>query len=78
MNLYLLGYDASRKLTTVNNTVKENLQTYLTQFRMVTDAVNIKDAYVINIGVKFNILTKAGYNKEQIVLQAIEKVRDFF
>ena len=78
MNLYLLGYDASKKLTTVNNTVKENLQTYLTQFRMVTDAVNIKDAYVINIGVKFNILTKAGYNKEQIVLQAIEKVRDFF
>ena len=35
---------------------------------MVTDAVNIKDAFVINIGVKFNLLTKVGYNKEEVVL----------
>ena len=40
--------------------------------------MNIKDAYVINIGVKFNILTKSGYNKEQVVLQAIERVKNFF
>ena len=78
MNLYVLGFDANKKLTTVNNTVKENLQTYLTQFRMITDAVNIKDAYVINIGVKFNILTKTGYNGEQVILQAVQRVKEFF
>ena len=78
LNMYLLGFDAGKKLTTVNQAVKENIQTYLTQFRMVTDAVNIKDAFVINIGVKFNLLTKVGYNKEEVVLGAIQKVRDFF
>ena len=78
LNMYLLGFDAGKKLTTVNQAVKENVQTYLTQFRMVTDAVNIKDAFVINIGVKFNLLTKVGYNKEEVVLRAIQKVRDFF
>ena len=56
--MYLLGFDANKRLTTVNQAVKENIQTYLTQFRMVTDAVNIKNAFVINIGVKFNLLTK--------------------
>ena len=76
--MYLLGFDANKKLTTVNQAVKENVQTYLTQFRMVTDAINIKNAFVINIGVKFNILTKTGYNKEEVVLKAIQKVRDFF
>jgi hypothetical protein len=45
---------------------------------MVTDAVNIKDAYVINIGVKFNLLTKTGYNKDEVVLRAIQTVKDFF
>ena len=64
LNLYTLGFDAGKKLTTVNKAVKENIQTYLTQFRMVTDAVNIKDAFVINVGIKFNLLTKVGYNKE--------------
>jgi len=78
MNLYVLGYDANRFLVKVNQAVKENIQTYLTQFRMMTDAINIKNAYVINIGVRFNILTKSGYNKEQVVLQSIEKVTSFF
>ncbi len=78
LNLYTLGFDASKKLTNLNKAVKENIQTYLTQFRMVTDAVNIQNAYVINIGVKFNLLTKAGYNKDEVVLRAIQKVREFF
>tara|TARA_R110002020_G_scaffold41738_4_gene122784 strand:- start:848 stop:2794 length:1947 start_codon:yes stop_codon:yes gene_type:complete len=78
LNLYVLGYNSSKQLSTLNQAVKENLQTYLTQFRMITDAVNIKDAYVINIGVKFNILTKIGYNKQDVVLRAIQKVREFF
>ena len=78
LNLYVLGFDAGKKLTNINQAVKENIQTYLTQFRMVTDAVNIKDAYVINIGVKFNLLTKTGYNKDEVVLRAIQTVKDFF
>ncbi len=78
LNLYVLGYDAGKQLTKVNQAVKENIQTYLTQFRMITDAVNIKDAYVINVGVKFNILTKTGYNGEQVILQAVQRVKDFF
>ena len=78
MNLYILGFDANRKLISLNQAVKENIQTYLTQFRMMTDAINIKNAYVINIGVKCNILTKSGYNKEQVVLQSIERIKNFF
>tara|TARA_R110000824_G_scaffold204054_4_gene388737 strand:- start:966 stop:2915 length:1950 start_codon:yes stop_codon:yes gene_type:complete len=78
LNLYLLGFSSSKKLEVVNKAVKENVQTYLTQFRMVTDAINIKDAFVINVGVKFNLLTKSGYNKEEVVLLAIERVRDYF
>jgi len=78
LNLYTLGFNANKKLVNLNQAVKENIQTYLTQFRMVTDAVNIKDAYVINIGVKFNLLTKTGYNKDEVVLRAIQTVKDFF
>jgi len=78
MNLYLLGFNATKKLMKVNQAVKENVQTYLTQFRMITDAINIKDAFVINIGVKFNLITRAGYNKEQVVLQTIDVVKAYF
>ena len=78
LNLYVLGFNATKKLAIVNQAVKENIQTYLTQFRMVTDAVNIKNAFVINVGVNFSLLTKTGYNKEEVVLRAIQKVKDYF
>jgi hypothetical protein len=78
LNLYVLGYDSDKKLSILNQAVKENIQTYLTQFRMVTDAVNIKDAFIINIGVNFDLLTKVGYNKEEVVLRAIQEVQSFF
>ena len=78
LNLYVLGYNSIKKLTNLNQAVKENIQTYLTQFRMVTDAVNIKDAFVINIAVKFNIITKVGYNGEEVLLRSIQVVRNFF
>ena len=78
LNMYVLGYDSKKKLVNVNQAVKENLQTYLGQYRMVTDAINIKNAYVINIGVKFSIMTRPNYNKNEVLLRAIETVKTFF
>lgn len=78
LNMYVLGYDSKKKLTNVNQAVKENLQTYLGQYRMVTDAINIKNAYVINIGVKFSLMTRPTFNKNEVLLRAIETVKTFF
>ena len=78
MNFYMLGYNADKKLVNVNQAVKENVQIYLTQFRMITDAINIKNAFIINIGIKFNILTRVGYNKEEVLLKSIERVKEYF
>ena len=78
LNMYVLGYDSKKKLVNVNQAVKENLQTYLGQYRMVTDAINIKNAYVINVGVKFSIMTRPNFNKNEVLLRAIETVKTFF
>ena len=78
MNMYTLGFDSNKKLTNLNQTVKENLKTYLSQYRLVTDAVNIKDAYVINIAVNFAILTKSEFAKNDVLLRCVAAVKDFF
>ena len=78
LDMYTLGFDSNKKLTQLTNTVKENLKTYLSQFRLVTDAVNIKDAYIINIGVKFSILTKVKNKKNDVLLRCVAAVKDFF
>jgi hypothetical protein len=78
LNLYLLGYNNNRKLTKLNDVTKKNLKVYLDRFRMVTDAYNIKDAYIVNIAIKFDILTKKGYNKNEVLLNAINEVKNYF
>jgi len=78
LNLYLLGYDANKNCTTLNTAVKENVKTYLSQYRMLTDSINIRNAYVINIGVKFDIIPLPSYNANQVLLNAIAVVKNYF
>ncbi len=78
MNMYTLGFDSNKKLAPLTQTTKQNLKTYLSQYRLVTDAINIKDAYIINIAVNFAILTKIGFNKNEVLLRCVSTVQDFF
>ena len=44
----------------------------------MTDAINIKNAWIINIGVKFSIIARRGYNKEEVTLKCIEEIKKWF
>ncbi len=78
LNLYVSGYNNNKQLTTLNNATKNNLATYLEQHRMLTDAVNIKNAFPINIGLDFEIVTFKSYNNQQVLLDCITELKDYF
>jgi len=78
MNLYTLGYTGDKKLTQVNTAIKQNLKNYLGQYRMMTDAVNIKDAFIINIGVNFDVVPVPTENANVVLLRCIDTVKKFF
>ena len=78
LNLYILGYNANKKLTTLNTATKTNLVNYLEQFRMLTAAINIKDGFVINIALDFEITTFKNYNNEEVILNCITEIQDYF
>jgi len=78
LNLYTLGYDANKKLSNLNQATKTNLSTYLEQYRMLTDAVNIKNAFVINFALDFEITTFKNYNNNEVVLNCMSELQDYF
>lgn len=78
LNMYVLGYDNDGKLTELNEATKQNLKTYINQYRMITDAVNIQDAFIINIAVDFKIVVLPRYNKNEVLLNCIDAVKSFF
>jgi hypothetical protein len=78
INVYILSYNSNKQLTRSNTALITNLITYLKQFRMITDGVNIIDGYIINIGVNFTITVYKGFNKKDVLSNSISTVQDFF
>ena len=78
INLYLLGYNSSKNLTSLNKAVKENVKTYLSEFRLLTDGINLLDGFVINVGVDFEIMVYNSYNKREVMLKCITEIEKYF
>jgi len=78
MNMYVLGFNESKQLFELNQAVKENLKTYLNYYRILTDAVNIKDAFIINLGIDFEISVLPNYNSNEVLLKCIDALKSMF
>jgi hypothetical protein len=78
VNLYTLGEDVNGKLTNINSATKLNLKNYLSQYRMLTDAVNIKDGFVINFGIFFDIVVLPSFNSNAVLLNCIDRLKETF
>jgi hypothetical protein len=78
INLYLLGYNRNGHLTQINRAIKQNLKTYLNEYKILTDGVNIIDGFIVNIGVDFEITVLDNYNKSEVLTQCINELKNFF
>ena len=78
LNLYVLSYDANRNFTALNPATRENLRTYLSNYRMLTDAINIKTAYIVNVGIEVDIVPVPSYNANEVILTCINKLKQMF
>ena len=78
LDLYVLSYDVNNQLSLCSPALKQNITTYLSQYRMVNDSVNIKDAFIINIGVNFDIIVLPNYNSNEVLTKCIIALQDYF
>ena len=78
LDLYVLSYDFNKKLTTTSPALKQNLQTYLSFYRMINDSITIKDAFIVNIGVNFDIIVLPNYNSNEVLIQCLAALQDYF
>ena len=78
LDLYVLAYNPTSNLVVTSNTIKSNLQTYINQYRMLGDTVNIKDAFIINIACDFEIVTLPNFNNSEILARCITALQNYF
>jgi hypothetical protein len=78
LNLYVLAFNNEGKLKNASSTLKQNLKTYLSQYRVINDSIKIKDAFIINIGVEFDIIVLPEYNNNEVIFNCIKQLQDYF
>jgi len=78
LSLYVLSRDNNNNLTLADPALKSNLANYLGEYRMVTDAVTIKDAFIINIGVNFDVIIQPNFNNRVILNNIINALIVYF
>ena len=76
--LYILSYDENKNLRIASDTLKRNLSTYLSEYRMINDSIDIKNAYIINIQCSFEIVVNPNFNNSETLTLAITALQDYF
>lgn len=78
LDIYILSSDINGKLTTASETIKQNLKTYLNQYRMIGDSLSIKDAFILNFAVDFEIVTYPNFNNNAVLQTCIQALQLYF
>ena len=78
LDLYVLSFDNNSRLSNASIALKQNLSTYLSQYRMVNDSIFLKDAFIVNIGVNFDIIVLPNFNSNEILTKCIVALQEFF
>jgi|3_EtaG_2_1085321.scaffolds.fasta_scaffold06275_6 hypothetical protein len=78
INLYVLGLDSNKRLTTLNGTIKSNIKQFLKGYRMITDRINILDAFRVSIGVHYTIVVYKGHMTADVLVRCHDTIRKYF
>ena len=78
LDLYVLSSNNLNQLTTGSAALKQNLSTYLSQYRIIGDTIGIKDAFIVNIGVEFDIITLPEYVNNEVLTNCISELQAYF
>ena len=76
--MYILSLNSQGQFSSPTETLKKNLRTYLSQYRMIGDSVEIKNAYIINIAIDFEIVVLPNFINSQVILSCIQTLQEYF
>lgn len=78
LNLYVLAYDSNKNFVPANAAIKFNLKNYLETYKMSTDAYNIRDPYIINVGIRYDIITRPNTDSYEVLARCTQRLRELF
>jgi uncharacterized protein YlxP (DUF503 family) len=76
--LYIISRDENSNLIVSPDALKNNLRRYLNDYRMISDAIDIVDAQIINLRITFEATVDNSMNKQIVIQNIIQKLQKYF
>ena len=78
IKIYVLGLDSSSKLTNASTSaLRDNMATYLADYRMINDYVEVSNGRVVNLGFEIELFIEKQFPQAQIMAEVINKVTEY-
>lgn len=77
-SIYLLSYNANGQFETPGPAILQNIQTYLKEYRMLTDTIRLKPSFIINIKVSFDIVVLPNFSARDTIANCLTVLKVFF
>ena len=76
--IYTIGLDANGKLTDIlPDVLKENIQNYLSEYKMINDYIEIKSGRIINLQFEVDLFIDKNYNTSDVLTNVITCIKDY-
>jgi hypothetical protein len=76
--IQILSYDTNGSLTAnVSNTLAQNIATYLSNYRMINDYIQVEASQVIDLEFEYSIVFDSTQNQGQVITQVIDQTQTF-
>mgnify|MGYP003654400544 CR=1 FL=1 len=78
LNYYVISEDSDENLISSNATLKNNLKTWVNQYKMINDTIDVLDAKICNVGLEFIVSPFPGSNKYDLITECNRVLRTAF
>lgn len=75
LNLYIISEDENQNLIESTSTLKNNLKTWLSKYKMINDTIDILDAKIVNLEIFLDIEASPERNKFEVLQTAIDAIK---
>ena len=76
--LFVLSRNSSGRLIISPDSLKDNLSKYLSRFRLISDAIDILDGIVVNLGLKYTVTIAQGAQSSVVLAAVNSKLKNYF
>lgn len=77
IDMHLLAKDENGYLCQASPTLKKNIKTYLSKYRMMTDGLNLLNGDIINLRCRFGIVVSPKINRSEVLIKCLVTARDY-